>query len=99
MAWALEMAALAWIGARTHSTGLRYAALAVFILVLFRLDGIDSWMYSSPAVFQPVMNARFLTFLIAAAASWASASLAKPGWEALCLYLGDHYIIIFTLTL
>ena len=99
MAWALEMAALAWIGARTHSTGLRYAALAVFILVLFRLDGIDSWMYSSPAVFQPVMNARFLTFLIAAAASWASAYWAKAGWEALVLYLGGHYIMLWILSL
>src|ERR1700686_5352265 len=99
MAWALEMAALAWIGARTNSRSLNYAALAIFVLVLFRLDGIDSWMYSSPADYQPVVNARFLTFLIAACASWASAYWTKAGWQALVLYLGGHYVMLWILSL
>jgi len=99
MAWALEMAALAWIGARTNSRTLNYAALAIFVLVLFRLDGIDSWMYSSPAVYQPVVNARFLTFLIAACASWAAAYWTKAGWQALVLYLGGHYVMLWILSL
>jgi len=99
MAWALEMAALAWIGARTNSKGLNYAALAIFVLVLFRLDGIDSWMYSSPAAYEPVVNARFLTFLIAAATSWASAYWTKAGWQALVFYLGGHYVMLWILSL
>ena len=99
MAWSLEMAALAWIGARTNSKGLNYAALTIFVLVLFRLDGIDSWMYSSPAAYQPVVNARFLTFLIAAAASWASAYWTKAGWQALVFYLGGHYFMLWILSL
>ena len=99
MAWALEMAALAWIGARTNSRSLNYAALAIFVLVLFRLDGIDSWMYSSPAAYQPVVNARFLTFLIAACASWAAAYWTKAGWQALVLYLGGHYVMLWILSL
>jgi uncharacterized membrane protein len=99
MAWSLEMAALAWIGARTNSKGLNYAALAIFVLVLFRLDGIDSWMYSSPAAYQPVFNARFLTFLIAAAASWASAYWTKAEWQALVFYLGGHFVMLWILSL
>jgi len=42
---------------------------AILVLVLFRLDGVDSWMYLAPAAYQPVMNVRFLTFLIAACAA------------------------------
>ena len=99
MAWALEMAALSWIGARANSKGLHYAALAIFVLVLFRLDGIDSWMYSSPAAYQPVVNARFLTFLIAACASWASAYWTRTGWKALVFYLGGHYVMFWILSL
>lgn len=99
MAWALEMAALTWIGARTNSKGLHYAALAILVLVLFRLDGIDSWMYSSPAAYQPVVNARFLTFLIAACASWASAYWTKARWQALVFYLGGHYFMLWILSL
>ena len=80
MAWALEMAALSWIAARTNSKGLIYAALAILVLVLVRLDGLDAWMYSSLSAHEPVVNARFLTFLIAAGASWASPYWAKAGW-------------------
>src|SRR5262249_47181213 len=73
MAWAMELAALAWIGSRTQSKGLTYAALAVFVLVLARLNYVDSWMYASPASYDPIVNARLLTFLISAAAIWAAA--------------------------
>jgi len=99
MAWALEMAALTWIAARTNSKGLSYAALAIFVLVLFRLDGIDSWMYSSPAAFEPVANARFLTFLIAAAAAWASAYWSRDQRHALLFYLGGHFVMLWILSL
>ena len=99
MAWALEMAALSWIAARVNSKGLNYAALAVFVLVLFRLDGVDSWMYVSPAAYQPVMNARFLTFLIAACAAWGAAYWTNAGWQALVFYLGGHYVMLWILSL
>jgi uncharacterized membrane protein len=99
MAWAIEMAALVWIGRQTHSKGLIYGALAIFVLVLFRLDVVDSWMYPSASAYQPIANARFLTFLISAAACWASAYWIKAGWEALTLYLGGHYVMLWILSL
>jgi hypothetical protein len=98
-AWALEMAALSWIAARVNSKGLNYAALAVLVLVLFRLDGVDSWMYVAPAAYQPVMNVRFLTFVIAACAAWGAAYWTKTAWQALVFYLGGHYIMLWILSL
>jgi uncharacterized membrane protein len=99
MAWSLEVAALAWIGARTNSKGLIYASLAVFVLVLFRLNSIDSWMYPAPASYDLIWNARFLTFLISAAAFWAAAWWIKAEREALVLYLGGHYVMLWGLGL
>jgi uncharacterized membrane protein len=99
MAWALEMAVLAWIGKRAGSRGLTYAALAIFVLVLFRLEGIDSWMYLASKSYQPFANARFLTFIIAAAASWASAYWIGAGIQAGAVYLGGHFIMLWGLGL
>ncbi len=100
MAWALELAALAWIGSRTSSKGLIYATLAIFVLVLARLNSVDAWMYVSDAAYDPLANARFLTFMIAAAALWAGAYfITSARWEALTLYLGGHYVMLWGLGL
>ena len=99
MAWSIELAALAWIGARTNSKGLIYAALAVSFLVLARLDSVDAWMYVAATSYDLILNARFLTFLIAAAAFWASAWWVKTGWQALAFYLGGHYVMLWGLGL
>ena len=99
MAWSLEMTALAWIGTRTRSAALLYAALAIFLLVLIRLDGVDAWMYSSAAGYQTIWNARFLTFLIAALAGWAAAYWTRSEWQALAFYLGGHYVMLWALAL
>jgi uncharacterized membrane protein len=99
MAWALELAALAWIGSRTHSKGPTYAALAIFVLVLSRLNSVDAWMYAPDASYDLIANSRFLTFLIAAAALWAAAYWTQAGWEALTLYLGGHYVMLWGLGL
>ncbi len=99
MAWSLEMGALAWIGTRTRSNGLIYAALGIFLLVLIRLDGVDAWMYASSRDYQTIVNSRFLTFLIAAAAGWAAAFWIRSGWQALAFYLGGHYVMLWALGL
>jgi uncharacterized membrane protein len=99
MAWALELAALAWIGSRAHSKGLTYAALAVSILVFSRLNSVDSWMYASPSSYDLIRNARFLTFLISAAALWAAAYWTQAGWEAPTFYIGGHYVMLWGLGL
>jgi uncharacterized membrane protein len=99
MAWAIEMAALAWIGSRAKSQAALAASLAVFLLVLVRLNYIDSWMYASPAGYILLGNARFLTFAIAAAAAWASACWTEAGAAALGFYLGGHYVMLWALCL
>lgn len=99
MAWSLEMAALAWIGRRAGSKWLTYASLAVFALALSRLEGIDSWLYYGRGGFTPFANARFLTFAIAAAASWASAYWLRAGIQAAAVYLGGHFIMLWGLGL
>jgi uncharacterized membrane protein len=99
MAWALELAALAWIAARTGSRGLKYATLAILLLLLARLDSVDAWMYASPSDYNPVANARFLTFLIAAVSLGAAAWWTRAGWEALTFYLGSHYVMLWGLGL
>jgi uncharacterized membrane protein len=99
MAWAVEMAALAWIGLRTKSTAAIAASLAVFVLVLLRLNYIDAWMYASAADYTLIGNARFLTFAIAAAAAWASAYWTAAGAAALTFYLGGHYVMLWALGL
>ena len=99
MAWSIELAALVWIGMRTNSKGLIYAALAVSFLVLARLDSVDAWMYVASTSYDLLGNARFLTFLIAAAALWASAWWVKTGWQALAFYLGGHYVMLWGLGL
>jgi hypothetical protein len=99
MAWAIEMAALAWIGARVNSWKAVYAALAVFLLVLARLDGIDAWMYGSAADYNPIANARFLTFAISAAAAWFAAFSIRTERKAAIFYLGGHYVMLWALSL
>jgi uncharacterized membrane protein len=100
MAWALEMAALAWIGARTGSKAVLYAALAVFCLVLFRLNSIDAWMYAAAGDYGPIGNARFLTFAIAAAACWGAAYwVTTTGAAAGVFYFGGHYVMLWALVL
>ncbi|MEO7651750.1 MAG: DUF2339 domain-containing protein, partial [Bryobacteraceae bacterium] len=98
MAWSIEAAGLAWVAVRTGSAKLRYATLFVLILVLFRLEGIDSWMYSA-VDYRTIANARFLTFTVAAAAFWASAYWIRTGFIATAAYLGGHFVMLWSANL
>jgi len=101
IAWALEAAALAWIGARAASRKLIWIALAVFFLAGCRLLAVDAQMYASPGLYAMFLNARFLTFITAAAALWFAASQARAVGrvEALFAYLGGHLVAIWALVL
>ena len=99
MAWALEFLALSWIARQARSEGLRYAAMLVSGLVWFRLFLLDSWIYSDPASYQLVDNARFLTFLIAAVCSWLFAHWNQPTLFALIEYIAGHVILLWGLCL
>ena len=56
-------------------------------------------MYVASTSYDLLGNARFLTFLIAAAALWVSAWWVKTGWQALAFYLGGHYVMLWGLGL
>jgi uncharacterized membrane protein len=99
IAWALEAYAIAWIAGRAREPRLVYASLAVFALVAVRLAAIDAGMYAGPDAYTAIVNARFLAFLIAAAAFWLSARLIASGWQALAPYIGGHVAMLWGLIL
>jgi hypothetical protein len=96
--WALEAATLTWIGKRVQSERLIFAALCVFTLVLCRLWLIDSWIYAQPG-YTAIWNARFLTFLIAAAALWGAAHWIHSGARSLAAYVAGHIVLFWGLML
>jgi uncharacterized membrane protein len=96
--WAVEAAALTWIGKRARSERLIIAALCVFGLVLIRLWTIDSWIYMRPE-YRALWNGRFITFLVAAAALWASAYWIGAGIRAVAAYIAGHVVLMWGLML
>lgn len=99
MVWALEAAALSWIGVRTRSRRLVYSALLVFLLMFLRLSAIDAWIYPNPDAYRALGNTRFLTFLAAAACLWLSARWIKTGTTALAPYVAGHFVLLWALIL
>jgi uncharacterized membrane protein len=99
MAWSLEGAALTWIGARIQSRRMTFAALAVLGLVAIRLGSIDSWMFSDPASYSAVWNARFLTFVIAAVSCWLSAWWVAEKEIALIDYAAGNVFLLWGMSL
>ena len=107
IAWSLEAAALAWIGARLRNIRALFGVLIVFAFVFVRLVVIDSWMFSngiSYANSKPyalLANARFLTFAIAALslflAAWWTRSLSRR--IALFEYFGGHLVLLWGLSM
>jgi len=95
MAWTLEAAALAWIGVRAAEIRLQYAALAVFLLAVFRLHFIDSWVATQTTLW----NLRFLTFFIAALSLAAAAWWFRTGWMGLAPYVTAHFVLLWGLVL
>jgi uncharacterized membrane protein len=98
MAWALEAAALTWIGARIKENRLIIGAAIVFALAFCRLLTIDAWIYASPTAYNAIWNQRFLTFAIMALCLWASAYWIRPTPGALVHYIGGHVVLLWTLT-
>jgi len=96
--WAIEAAALTWIGRRASSERLINAALCIFGLVLVRLWVIDSWIYIRPD-YRALWNGRFITFLVATAALWASAHWLGTGVRALATYITGHVVLMWSLML
>lgn len=94
VAWALEGAAIAWMGKRLRQPRAVTASLFVFALVLARLMAVDSIMYHSPAAYALVFNARFLAFVAAAASLWAAAHWIGAGRRAIGTYAAGHVVML-----
>ncbi len=97
MAWALEAAALSWIGVRTGERRLVYGSLIVFFLVFVRLFAIDAEIYSGAQPYTALWNTRFLTFATAAVAFWLAAWWIRTGAAALAPYLTGHFVMLWAL--
>ena len=100
--WALQAAALTWLGAKFRSQGAYIGGAAVFVLVAMRLAILDAWLYaftsSAPAV---LFNSRFLAFAVSAACAFFAAKWVVDLSRTLALveYLGAHVTLLAGLTL
>jgi Predicted membrane protein (DUF2339) len=90
MAWALEAAAVVWIGVRLAERRAVFAAYAVFALVVIRLTFFDSRMYAGTVQYDALVNARFLAFAVSAASLWAAAWWLRTGRAAQTAYTAGH---------
>ncbi len=100
LAWALEAAAIAWIGMRLSVLRAVYAAAAVFALTVLRLGFVDSTMYPSAGLYRELANARFLVFVVSAASLWAAAWwLRRQAWFAGPAYICGHAVLLWGLGL
>jgi uncharacterized membrane protein len=99
IAWALEGGAIAWIGMRLADRRAVYGSAVVFTLVLARLALVDSAMYAGPGDYSELANARFLTFVVSAAAFWGAAWWIRRGPFALLAYGAGHSVLLWGLGL
>ncbi len=99
MAWAVEGAALTWIAVRAAQKRLHWGALAIFVLVIVRLLGLDAWILPLPDAYALLLNARFLTFAISAAALWAAAYWGRDRVTAPAYYIAGHAVMLAALSM
>lgn len=100
LAWALEGAAIAWIGMRMQTPRTVSASGAVFALMLLRLGFVESVMYASPGAYRAIANARFLAFVVSAASLWAAAwwTRKEPRFAA-AAYVAGHAVLLWGMSL
>jgi uncharacterized membrane protein len=99
MAWAIEAAALTWIGKRLNQERMHWGALAVFWLAAIRLITLDAWILPNPETYTALWNGRFLTFFVSAVALWIAAYWGRQRPTAFIYYIAGHVVIIAGLTM
>lgn len=100
LGWALEAAALAWIGLHLRDTKAVIASLVIFLLALFRVVLFDSQIYVNTQSHSLLWNRRFLTFVVMGCCLLAAARWSR--WYqrvALADYFAGHFVLLFGLTL
>jgi hypothetical protein len=101
IAWAMQAAALTWIGYRLKSARAIMGALLVFALVALRLFAFEAEMLPDPLSYSLLWNSRFFTFAASAiamllASFWASKILREA---ALATYFAGHIFLLWGLCL
>lgn len=99
MLWAAEAAALAWLASRYELPALRIPVVLLSLFVLFRLVVIDAEAYRDPQALPLLMNLRFMTCFVSAAALGCAAWLLRTHILALAPYLAAHAALLFGLAL
>ncbi|MFN0167534.1 MAG: DUF2339 domain-containing protein [Bryobacteraceae bacterium] len=97
IAWAVEMAVLAWVATRMNVDRLVWSAALLGLMVAMRVFLVDSTIYLDPKTTLAFGNARFLAALIAAIALGLSAWWAQPKPLRLAFYLAAHSVMLFGL--
>jgi uncharacterized membrane protein len=97
IAWALQGAALSWIGYRAVSTRACVAALLVFALAGLRLLVFEVGALPDPESYSVIWNARFLTFSVSAVAmllaAWWAAKIF-PLFALAAYYAGHAFLLL-----
>ncbi len=98
IAWALEAAAIAWIGTRFAEERAINASMVIFLLVLgsLLLTGSASYPGSGNRL---LLSVRFLTFTVSAASLLAAARWIAAGRRALATYLCGLGVMLWGLCL
>jgi uncharacterized membrane protein len=98
ISWAIEGAALIWIGRRTGMARVSYSAIAVLGLSFVRFWSVDAWV-ALPVGHSLIVNSRFLICGATTAALWASARWIGRERAALIVYLAGHSVLFGGLVL
>src|SRR5579863_4923659 len=99
IAWALEAAALAWVGARFSSARLGAGVAFLFVIACARLFTLDAWIYATGNDYPLIANARFLTFAVSAASLWTAARFAQIKRYSAAVYLAGHIVLLWALVM
>ena len=94
MLWALEAAALAWIGARLAQPKLQIGAWFLFALVFFRLLASDARLLESG-----FFNVRLLTFAVSAGSLWIASRAALSDESKAVTYGAGHVLLVWALAM
>jgi len=99
IAWAVEGAIFTWIAALFGSRGLTAASVFVLALAFLRLYTLDAWIYNSTSSYSLIVNARFLTFAVSAAAFLIAARFTTIKEFAATACIAGHLTLLFGLAL
>jgi hypothetical protein len=97
--WALEAAAMVWVGVRLGDRRAAVAAMWLFVVAGFRLAASDSQLYTETALYPLLFNARFVAFAAVAVSLWASAWWLRQGRMASGAYIAGHAAMLWGLAL